>query len=84
MARTAFKWRVAGFEEVRKLPGVREEVTRRAERVAAAAGGAQKGYFVRSSIGKTRARAVVIAGTIEAIRSNAKHNTLLRSLDAGR
>ena len=84
MAKTQFKWRLAGFREVRTLPGVREELVRRAERIAAASGGADAGYVVRSTAGRNRARAAVITATIRAMASNRKHNTLVRNIDAGR
>lgn len=81
---TQFKWRLAGFREVRTLPGVRQEVERRAQKIADASGGAAKGYIVRSTAGRNRARAAVITATVEAMASNRKHNTLLRNIDAGR
>lgn len=79
-----FKWRLAGFREVRTLPGVRQEVERRAQKIADASGGAVKGYVVRSTAGRNRARAAVITATVEAMASNRKHNTLVRNIDAGR
>lgn len=75
------KWRVKGFQELRKSSAVLADLTDRAERVAGASG---EGVVARGSVGKTRARAAVIAYHPKAIRSNAKHNTLLNNLDRGR
>jgi hypothetical protein len=41
-------------------------------------------YVAVSGKGKSRSRAAVIAVTRHARYSNAKHNTLLRAMDAGR
>lgn len=75
------KWRVKGFQELRKSGAVLDDLTARAERIAAASG---EGVVARGSIGKTRARAAVIAYHPKAIRRNARDNTLLNNLDRGR
>lgn len=76
-----FKWVVSEFEAIRRLPGVEAELDRRAEAIAEAAG---DGYEWSGSDGKSRSRAGVYPTTFKAIRDNAKNNTLLKALDAGR
>lgn len=52
-----------------------------AERIASAAG---KGFESSVQQGKTRPHGVVKAATFKARRDNARHNTLLKALNAGR
>lgn len=52
-----------------------------AERIAAAAG---KGFEASVQQGKTRPHGVVKAATFKARRDNARHNALLKALNAGR
>lgn len=52
-----------------------------AERIATAAG---KGFEASVQQGKTRPHGVVKAATFKARRDNARHNTLLKALNAGR
>lgn len=75
------KWRLAGFEEIRRLPKTKAELEKRAQRIADQAG---EGYEMRSGEGKTRSRASVVTTSMRAIVSNRKNNTLLRSMDAGK
>lgn len=75
------KWRVKGFRELRLEPEVIADLGDRAERIADASGA---GYEASTFEGKNRGRASVITGDFDAIRDNAKNQTLLRSLDAGR
>ena len=51
-----------------------------AERIAAAAG---KGFEASVQQGKTRPHGVVKAATFKARRDNARHNALLKALNAG-
>lgn len=81
MARTRIRFRFAAFEELRREPGVVADLQRRTNAVAAAAGA---GYLPSVQQGDTRARGSVITATSEARLDNARHNTLLRALDAGR
>lgn len=74
------KWKMAGFRKLRKSPEIAADVEQRARRIAAVAG---EGYEDSQVMGKTRARASVITATYKAQLDNAKHNTLLRSLNAG-
>lgn len=77
------KWKQGAFREVRVLPAVQAELEKRGERIADASG---PGYIVRSGVtgGRGRARTAVITGDLDAIRDNAKNNTLLRNLDVGK
>ena len=77
---TRIKWNVKAFRELRLESGVIADLEDRAERVAAAAG---DGYEASAMAGKNRGRASVVTGDYAAMRDNAKHQTLLRSLDAG-
>lgn len=81
MGRVKFDFHYDGFNEVRRDPAVAAEVERRAEAIAGAAG---DGYEVRTSESKSRARAVVITATPEAMVDQARNHTLERSIDAGR
>jgi hypothetical protein len=75
------KWNLDAFEEIRRAPSVKADLAGRAARIAAAAG---DGYESSSAEGASRSRASVVTTTYAAIRDNAKHNTLIRAVDAGR
>lgn len=57
-----------------------EDITRRAEQIAAAAGEGFEAEVVHTD----RAHANIRATTFEAAARNAKHNTLIKALGAGR
>lgn len=75
------KWKNKGFRQLRKSNEVLEELEKRAERIADAAG---SGVETSPFMGRNRARVSVITVTEEARRANAEQNTLLRAVDAGR
>lgn len=75
------KWSIPDFIALRHEPGVVADIDSRASRVAAAAG---DGYEASSYGGAQRHRGSVMTKTPRAMVSNAKHNTLLKALDAGR
>lgn len=76
------KWRFKAFEEIRRDPAVRRELSERADRIAEAAG---PGYVAEGpEHGRTRDRAAVVTETAAAMVDNARNQTLLHSLDAGR
>lgn len=75
------KMNIAGARAIRNSAEVEGDLMRRAQAIEAAAG---PGYEASSQTGRTRARASVITADFEAIRDNAKNNTLLKSLDRGR
>lgn len=78
------KWRVKGFKEIRMEPKVLEDLDERARAIARQANQSSPGYFPSSQFGKRRSRASVITGDVESMADNARNQTLLRSLDAGR
>ncbi|WNN93660.1 hypothetical protein SEA_CALLINALLBARBZ_10 [Arthrobacter phage CallinAllBarbz] len=65
-------------------PAVEADLARRAKNVRDAAGGESSGYVADSANPSKRARAAVFAAGSKARRENARSNTLLRALDAGR
>lgn len=76
------KYNRDAFRQIRLLPEVAADVHRRAERVAAAAGDGYEAFPTQAP--RNRARAAVVTTSMKAIRQNARQNTLLRALDAGR
>ena len=76
----------AGARAISRSQAVRDELESRAERISAAAAAAHDadGYAAHSEVGSTRARAVVVTTDLHAVNSNRLHNTLLKSLGAGR
>lgn len=66
-----------------KSPEVLADLERRANAIAAAAGGSPD-YEVDSRLGAERARASVVTATAEAMRDEATSRTLTRAIDAGR
>lgn len=79
-------WKPDGLYNLRSAPGVKADLTGRAERLAAACGGSAAGYETSSQQGAKRPqgrwRATVVTATPRAMVSNAKHNTLIRNLGA--
>ncbi|MFL2002017.1 hypothetical protein [Microbacterium sp. A1-JK] len=73
----------AGFAAILKSPEVQADLRRRAEAIAAAAGGGPD-FEVDSRIGSTRARASVFTATTEGRLAEATDRVLTNALDAGR
>lgn len=80
-----------GFYDLRRAPGVRRDLDARARRIAEAAqavGSPEAEYGVGSEQGAKRPqgrwRSTVFTKNAVAMRSNAKNNSLIKSLDAGR
>lgn len=71
----------AGFDAIRKSAAVRDELERRANLIAAAAG---EGNEVEVRDGAHRARASIRTETYEARKAEAVDKTLTSALDAGR
>lgn len=74
------QWNRPAFEAIRRSPGVTAELSTHADRVASAAG---EGYLSVHGHGRTRNRAAVVTTTGDAMRDNARNNTLLRVLGSG-
>lgn len=81
----------AGARALLRSPGVLADLVRRAGAVAARACSScspdamdNRPYTAHAEVGKGRARASVVASSTHGKRDNAKNNTLLKSLDAGR
>lgn len=81
MGKVKLDFHYDGFNDVRRDPKVAADLERRADAMAVAAG---DGYEVRTSESKSRARAIVITATPEAMVDQARNHTLERSIDAGR
>lgn len=81
MGRVKLDFHYDGFNEVRRDPKVAADIEDRANAIAGAAG---DGYEVRTSSSRSRARAIVITATPEAMVDQARNHTLERSIDAGR
>lgn len=72
----------AGVRELLKSRAVQDDLARRGQRIANAAG---DGFAVeRGTRGKTRTRVFVQAETAKARRAEATNRALSKSLDAGR
>ena len=76
------KWNIDAFRQIRLEPKVAADVHDRAERIASAAGDGYEAFPTQSP--RNRARAAVVTTSMKAIRDNARNQTLLRNLDAGR
>mgnify|MGYP000864733406 CR=1 FL=1 len=76
--------KIAGHRAVRTSPGVAADLERRGAAVLSAAGGRRSGFSMKSKNGKTRHRVTVAAVTKGAKKRNARDNTLIQALDAGR
>lgn len=75
------KWSHAGFRKLLRSREVMSDLIERGERVKARSG---PGFETSAVTGRNRARVSVATGTPEAMVDNARNNTLIRSLDAGR
>lgn len=63
---------------------VEAEIRRRTNAIHAAAGGDAAGYRAETAVNTRRARGAVYTYDLKAVKDNAKNNTLVRSLEAGR
>jgi len=82
--RVKIKWRPGVFAEIRTLPAVMAEVDSMAQDIATAAGDGFEARPASATGGRVRGRAAVVTATARAIRRNARDQTLLKSMDAGR
>ena len=90
MLKTRIKLRNQGFYDVRRLPKLVALEEDCAERWAAAANSmsGMDGYLTGSRQGakkpQGRWHASIVTSTVETMRDNAKHDTIMKSMDAGR
>ena len=82
--RIVWNYRGSGnaFRALRLDPKVQADIARRAEAVADAAGEGFEAFPTTTP--RNRARAAVVPVTAEAAVQNARENTLIRALDAGK
>jgi hypothetical protein len=83
MAKVSIQINIPAFNAFRNQPEIQQELHRRGEQIAAAAGGAPD-FVVVDSPNPTRARTVVITATPKAMEEEATRRSLTRALDAGR
>ena len=83
MAKVDVKLNRAAVQQLLKSPAVLADLERRAQRIAAAAGGAPD-FEVDARIGASRARASVRTATHKGRRAEATSRALTRAIDAGR
>ena len=85
MARVKVRMSSAGSRAVMNSEGVRADLLARADRIRERAESMGSGaYAADVRPGRNRAHAMVKTTDARSIASNAKHNSLLKSLDAGR
>lgn len=84
MAKKRVKFSKQGFEQLRKSPAIREDLMRRAKKVAEAAGGQEMGYKVTDLVLEKPRAATSIMATGKAARHNRRTNALIKALDAAR
>lgn len=83
MAEIKVKINYAGARVLRNSPEVQADLLRRARLIQARAGTSGAEFDADVQPGKSRAHAIVRTTDLKSQRSNAKHNTLLKALDAG-
>lgn len=83
MAKTKFKFRPEGFEEIRRSPAAVRLLESKVNAAASAAGPGYVGSVVQGVGRGTLGRAIgtVYTDDFKAIRDNASNNTLLRVFD---
>lgn len=85
---TDFKISRSAARALMKHPAVRADLVNRAQRIRSAAEGmsvsGQAKYGIATWDGKVSTHAVVYTRNNAAKHSNAKHNSLVRAIDAGR
>jgi hypothetical protein len=84
MANVKIKLNSAAFKALRNDKAVKADLLARAKRIQQAAGGEGEGYILRVNYGRENRAGVTVLATGKAHWSNRKHQTLLRSLSAGK
>lgn len=75
------KWRMKGFKELRKSREIMSDLIKRGKAIESDAG---PGYIAAPFTGRTRGRVSVMTEDEAAREDNARNNTLIRALDAGK
>ena len=78
------KWNMSAFTAVRNSAKVQADLLERVERIKRQAEASGGNFTADVRPGNKRAHARVEPADIQTKRSNAKHNTLLKSMDAGK
>lgn len=81
MANVKFVLNRKGVEELLKSNEIQKDLFERGKRVQETAG---SDYELDARVGKKRANVQITAKSIKAKKSNLKHNTLLKALNAAR
>lgn len=81
MANVKIKLNRKGVVELLKSTEVADDLDRRAQKIAAAAG---PGHRIEANETRNRARVAVITDTFEAMRREATDRSLTNAIDAGR
>lgn len=85
MAKVKIDWSLNAFEQIRHLPEVQQQIGEMTDGIAAAANQSTGGgYTAVVEDGGDRVRGAVYTESYEAIRDNARNNTLIKALNAGR
>lgn len=87
MANVKVKMNPAGAREVMNSSGVQRDLLARANRIKARADGMGSGVYeadVQPGVNRAHARVKTPRGDFKTMASQQKHNTLLKSMDAGR
>lgn len=84
MSKVNVKITRAQREKLLKSSYVEAEIRRRTNAIHAAAGGDAAGYRAATAVNTKRARGAVYTYDLKAVKDNARNNTLVRSIEAGR
>lgn len=84
MGKNKFELKRGALREIMQSSGIQGLVTQSANQMKASADSMGSGrYVVKSGIGKVSAHAIVGTTDIVSKKSNAKHNSLLKSISSG-
>lgn len=84
MSKVTVRMTSAQRTKLLRSAAVEAEIRKRTDAIHAAAGGDAAGYRAETAVNSRRARGAVYTYDLKAIKDNAKNNTLVRSLEAGR
>lgn len=78
MARIRYRWKMKGFEQIRRSGPVKERLQKEVDRVVSQVG--SEGYAYGVSEGKSRSRGYVVTASYATKKDNAENYTLLRAI----